>query len=373
MRIVVLSSYTQSLFWFRLDMMKEMVEKGHQVYAVGNSDQVDWQKQFAMHGIKYYSIRVERNGLNPVQDIHTFFDLLRLIRNIHPNRIFAYQAKTVIYGSIAAYINGINEFYPLIAGLGSIFIGKGIKNKIVRSIMKLEYRVACRISSKVFFQNNDDLGEFVKHGMIKREKAVIINGSGVNIERFMPTAFPETTTFLFIGRLIKDKGVIEYLNACHKIKQLYPSVRCLLVGPFDSNPTSIKKNDLDSFIKSGVIEYFGEQKDVRPYISQTSVFVLPSYHEGTPKTILEAMSMGRPIITTNVPGCRETVCDGLNGFMVKAYDEDDLVEKMEYFVKHPHMIEKMGNRSIEITCEKYDVRKVNSVIFAEMNLIGGNK
>jgi glycosyltransferase involved in cell wall biosynthesis len=367
MRILVLSSHTPSLFWFRLDMMKEMVDQGHTVFAIGNESPLNWSAKFAEHGINYRGIRVARNGINPINDIRTFFDLIKVISETRPDRIFAYHAKTVIYGSLASFFLGRRDFYALISGLGSIYIDQDFKSRIIRMMMKFEYRIACSLSRKVFFHNHDDRDAFVKDRLVTHQKTVIVNGSGVNLDEFVNTPFPKETAFLFIGRLIKDKGVIEYLNACKKIKEMYPWVRCLLVGPFDSNPSSITHADLIPYLAN--IEYFGEQNDVRPFIAQSSVFVLPSYREGTPKTILEAMAMGRPIITTDVPGCKETVIDGENGFLVKVQDEKDLFEKMKRFIENPRLIEKMGIKSLEIADLKYDVRKVDHEVFNQMNLV----
>ena len=180
---------------------------------------------------------------------------------------------------------------------------------------------------------------------------------------------PEKEAFLFIGRLIKDKGLIEYLEACKIIKSKYKDIRCMLVGPFDTNPSSIKQDELEPYIKDTTIEYFGEQEDVRPYIEQCSTFVLPSYHEGTPKTVLESMSMGRAIITTDAPGCRETVINEKNGFLVKTKDVDDLVQKMELIIKNKDLSKKMGIESRKIVMEKYDVNLVNESIMKAMNML----
>ncbi len=285
MKIAVLSSHTSSLFWFRMDMMKDFIEKGHTVIALGSEPESDWKEKFKEYNIDYRQLYVERNGVNPLKDLKTLRSLYTFMKKENPDKIFAYQAKTVVYGSIAAKLNGISEVYPLIAGLGSIFRGQGFKNKIVKTIMKIEYWAACKCSKKVFFQNQDDKNEFIQNGLIKDNKTVIINGSGVNLEKFKPTPLPQEPAFLFIGRLIKDKGIMEYLEACKEIKVKHPKVRCLLVGPFDSNPSALKPEELKPYIESGVIEYFGEQSDVRPFISQCSTYVLPSYHEGTPKTV----------------------------------------------------------------------------------------
>lgn len=369
MKIAVLSSHTSSLFWFRMDMMKDFIKKGHTVIALGSEPEADWKGKFEEYNIDYRQLYVERNGMNPLKDLRTFRSMHEFMKKERPDRVFAYQAKTVVYGSIAAKINGISEVYPLIAGLGSIFRGKGFKNKTVKLIMKVEYWVACKCSKKVFFQNNDDKNEFIQNGLIKDDKTAIINGSGVNLEKFKPTLLPQEPVFLFIGRLIKDKGIMEYLEACKEVKAKHPNVRCLLVGPYDSNPSALKPEELGPYVESGIIEYFGEQSDVRPFIAQCSTYLLPSYHEGTPKTVLEAMAMGRPIITSDAPGCRETVIDGKNGYLVKVKDIQGLINKMEYLISNQDICKNMGIESEKIAREKYDVKIINQSIMQIMGLV----
>lgn len=368
MKIAVLSSHTSSLFWFRMDMMKDFIKRGHTVIALGSEPEGKWKKEFENYNIDYRQIYVERNGMNPIKDLKTLKLLYTFMRKERPDKVFAYQAKTVIYGSIAAKLNGILDVYPLIAGLGSVFRGDGFKNKIVKTIMKIEYWAACKCSNRVFFQNKDDKNEFIQNGLVKDEKTVLINGSGVDLEKFKPVQLPAEAAFLYIGRLIKDKGIIEYLEACREIKDKHSKVRCLLVGPFDSNPSALKPEELKPYIESGVIEYFGEQSDVRPFISQCSTYILPSYHEGTPKTVLEAMAMGRSIITSDAPGCRETVVEGLNGYLVKIKDIKSLSNKMEYLIANRELCTNMGRESAKIAREKYDVRVVNQSIILTMDL-----
>lgn len=369
MKIAVLSSHTSSLFWFRMDMMKDFIKQGHKVIAIGPELEANWKSKFEENGIEYKQIFVERNGINPFCDIRTYRELKRFMKEEKPDKVFAYQAKTVVYGSLAAQANGITEVYPLIAGLGSIFRGEGLKNKIIKTIMKAEYRLACNASKKVFFQNNDDKKEFINNGLIQEGKIVIINGSGVNLEKFKPEPLPEKPAFLFIGRLIKDKGVMEYLEACKRIKVAYPEVRCLLVGPYDSNPSALQPEELQPFIDKGIIEYFGEQSDVRPYIKQCSTYILPSYHEGTPKTVLEAMAIGRSIITSDAPGCRETVTDRYNGFLVPVKDIDGLVERMKTLIEDSTTSKLMAERSLKLARDKYDVNLVNKSIMKTMGLM----
>lgn len=369
MKIAVLSSHTQSLFWFRLDMMKEFIRLGHEVIATGPEPVENWNDKFDENGIKYRQIKVERNGLNPLKDLTTLKQLINFMKKEKPDKIFTYQAKTVIYGCLAAKISGINEVYPLIAGLGSIFRGNRFKNKVLKAILKIEYKIACKVSKKVLFQNNDDKNEFIYSGLIKEEQTFLINGSGVNLEKFKSVPLPQESSFLFIGRLIKDKGVIEYLEACKRIKEKYPSIRCLLVGPYDNNPSALQPIELKPYIDKGVIEYYGEQSDVRPFIADCSTYVLPSYHEGTPKTVLEAMAMGRSIITSDAPGCRETVIDGENGYLIAVKDIEGLVEKMEYLILNPNVSSAMGEKSLVVAKDKYDVNTVNQSIISIMGLL----
>ncbi|MDW7671921.1 MAG: glycosyltransferase family 4 protein [Bacillota bacterium] len=369
MKIAVLSSHTSSLFWFRLDMMKEFIKHGHSVIALGPEPEADWKAKFFEHQIDYRHLYVERNGINPFNDLKTYRELSRFMKQEKPDKVFTYQAKTVVYGSLAARENGIREVYPLIAGLGSVFRGTGLKNRAIRAIMKAQYRAACSASRKVFFQNQDDKNEFVNHRLVREDQTMIINGSGVNLEKFQPAPLPEAPAFLYIGRLIKDKGVMEYLEACRQIKAKYPHARCLLVGPYDSNPSALQPSELKPFTENDMIDYYGEQIDVRPFIAQCTTYVLPSYHEGTPKTVLEAMAMGRAIITSDAPGCRETVTDGDNGYLVPVRDVDGLVQKMEYLILNPAVNQSMSERSLVLAREKYDVNLVNRSIMQTMKLL----
>lgn len=368
MKIIVLSSNTESLFWNRTDMMRDFISAGHKVIAVGEECEEEWNAKFVIYGIEYRQIYVSRNGLNPLSDIRTFFEIKSILNKLKPERVFVYQAKTIVYGCLAAKFLNIHEVYPLIAGLGSIFRGRGLKNELIKTVLKVQYWLAFKCSQRVIFHNHDDLNELVSLGLLSLKKAEIVNGSGVNLDSFIPSSYPETPVFLFIGRLIRDKGVSEYLEACRFIKQKYNDVRCLLIGPFDTNPSALKPEELQSYIDNNVIEYLGEQLDVRPFISMCSTFVLPSYHEGTPKTVLESMAMGRAIITSDAPGCKETVVNGKNGFLVKVRDISALILKMEYMILHPDVNREMGAFSIQIAREKYDTKKVNKAIMKIMKL-----
>lgn len=368
MKILVLSSHTPSLFWFRMDMMKNFLELGHTVIAVAQENEQTWADRFLEQGIEYKQVFVNRNGINPLSDLRTLNELNKLIKEINPDKLFVYQAKTIVYGTLAASHNKITEVYQLVAGLGSVFRGDGLKNKILVKILEFQYRIAFKRSKKVIFQNEDDLNLLLKRNLLKKNQIEKINGSGVNLEKFQPLPLPKEPAFLYIGRLIRDKGVMEYLEACKILKSKYNRVRCILVGPFDTNHSALQPEDLDYFITNGIVKYYGEIEDVRPYIAQCSTYVLPSYHEGTPKTVLEAMAMGRAVITTDAPGCRETVIDGVNGFLVEVKNVTQLVEKMELLMHNPQLNERMGNECLKMVRDKFDVRMVNAEICKIMGL-----
>lgn len=367
MKVAVLSSHTPSLCWFRMDMMREFVSRGHQVFAIGNEPEEQWGETFSKEGIVYRQITVHRNGTNPFQDIQTLLSIQKVLKQVKPDRLFLYQAKTVIYGAVAAKRQNIPA-YPLIAGVGSVFLSESLKAKLVRSALVAEYRYALKGCKTIFFQNPDDVAIYRDGGMITGQNIVMLHGSGVNTERFSVAPLPKSPAFLCICRLIRDKGIREYLTACKRMKENHPEIRCMLVGPFDTNPTALTPEELRPYLDKGVVEYIGEQADVRPYLAQCSVYVLPSYREGTPKTVLEAMSCARAVITTDAPGCRETVVDGENGYLVPPRDADALYRKMEELALAPRTVMEMGMAGRRIVEEKFDVRKVNSLICSAMQL-----
>ncbi|MBR3422982.1 MAG: glycosyltransferase family 4 protein, partial [Clostridia bacterium] len=342
--------------------------KGHEVVAIGNESEEAWREKFSREGIRYISAEISRNGTNPFEDIKTYRSLRSILAEEKPDRIFSFQAKTVIYGGLAAHKAGIKGYFPLLAGVGSVFLSRGVKASLIRAVVKAEYRAGLKHAEKVFFQNGDDVDLFVKSRMVKREQAFRINGSGVDLEYFAPQKIHLEPVFLFVGRLIRDKGITEYLDAAREVKKKYPSSRFLLVGPFDSNPSALKPADLQPYIDEGTVEYFGEQTDVRPYHRMSSVFVLPSYREGTPKATLEAMASARAVITTDAPGCRETVTDGDNGYLVPVRSVESLVSAMCKMIEDPDGVERMSLRGREIAEEKFDVNVVNRAIMDCMGL-----
>lgn len=373
-KIVIISHYSPSLINFRGDLIRAMVELGHKVICLG--PEAGFEQPLQELGADYRQIPLHRTGLNPLKDVKTLFSLRKVLKEIRPDIVFSYTVKPIVYGSIAAHMAGVRRMYALISGLGYVFIGQTFKQRLLTQIVAFLYRRGLKYNQVVFFQNPDDLHLFVSKSIVpKTVKPVLVNGSGVNIEKFAfapPKLSP--VTFLLIARLIKDKGILEYVESARLLKQKYPAAKFQLLGPLDINPAAITQEQLERWTKEGIIEYLGKTNDVRPYIADASVFVLPSfYREGTPRSVLEAMSMGRPIITTDAPGCRETVIDGKNGFLVPVKDVDALKSAMEKFILEPDLISRMGKQSRVIAEEKYDVRKVNRAILQEMGLLPGKE
>lgn len=368
MRIVISSNYAKSLINFRGEMIKAFVKQGHQVIAV--APEKGFEKELASIGAEYRSIPMHRTGINPVKDLHTLLALVGVLKELKPDVLFSYAIKPVIYSSLAARIVKTNQVYSMISGLGYVFVGRSLKQRILLNLVGLLYKHAVRYNNKIFFQNPDDRDVFKNLKILIDEKqAVLINGSGVDIDKFAYIQ-PQTEplTFLLIARLIWSKGIGEYVEAARLIKKRYPDVVFKILGPLDSNPTAISIKQVEEWAEERLIEYLGETNDVRPYVVASSVYVLPSYREGTPRSVLEAMSMGRAVITTDAPGCRETVCQGINGFLVPVKDSRALAEAIERFIQNPELVLKMGIKSREIAVEKYDVHKVNNIIMQAMGL-----
>ncbi|MGH6915423.1 MAG: glycosyltransferase family 4 protein, partial [Geminicoccales bacterium] len=233
------------------------------------------------------------------------------------------------------------------------------------------YRASLACCRSVFFQNQDDLDEFRRLGIVsERQELIRVDGSGVDTDYYgFARPQPEPPTFLLIARLLRDKGIVEYAEAARRLRAQYPQARFQLLGPVDDNPSAVAAAELDRWRAEGAIDYLGAADDVRPYLRASSVYVLPSYREGMPRTVLEAMSTGRAIITTDTPGCRETVVPGANGYLVPVRDADALAVAMRRFITRPDLAIAMGAQSREIALQRFDVRRVNAVMLKAMELL----
>lgn len=372
MKIAVIASYAPSLVNFRGPLLAEMVARGHTVTAAAPDPDPQTIAALRALGVVCRPVPLSRAGLNPFQDAVLLLRLWRFLRAEQPGVVLSYTVKPVIFGSLAARLAAVPCRCALITGLGYAFTetaAASLKRHLVGGLVRALYRLALRGCQVVFFQNPDDLRFFVASGLARESQAVLVNGSGVDTDHYAP-APPVTAgpAFLLIARLLADKGIREYVAAARVLKARHPQAVFRLVGPYDPNPAAIQPDEIAAWQAEGVVEYLGETQDVRPFIAASSVYVLPSYREGTPRTVLEAMSMGRPIVTTDAPGCRETVVPGANGFLIPPRDVPALVAALERFILQPDLITTMGARSRAVAIEKYDVHKVNAVMLAAMHL-----
>jgi len=384
MRILVIGALPQSLEIFRGPLLRAMVARGHQVWACAHGEDRHISDFCASIGVNYQPISIHRAGLNPWQDFQTLRQLRALIKSIKADVVFAYTIKPVTYGGIAARLCSVPAIYSMISGLGHAFIpASGLRHLAVRKIAQFLYRFSLRFNAKAFFLNPDDIDDFLAMDLVEREKIRRINGTGVDLAHYAVAPLPERCVFIMIARLLGEKGVREYIEAARILKARYPEAEWLLVGDADDNPDSLSPSEIEQLKQNGVVRYFGYCPDIRPVMAMASVCVLPSYREGVPRTIQEAMAMGRAVIVTNVPGCRETVrlspgdvldknstevITGENGFLVPVKNVEKLCQAMERCLTDSSSRAIMGAASRRYAEERFDVHKVNEVLLAEMGL-----
>jgi len=375
MKFLLIASYADSLINFRGPLLDALLEKGLDVHVA--APDMPSGSAVRMHleqkGVEVHEIPLRRVGMNPFADLLALVALCKLMRDIKPDSVLAYTVKPVIYGLLAARITRVGRRFALITGLGYAFQsadsqvsgGRGMLKALVQRL----YALALSSTTRIFFQNPDDEALFKQLHLISTDTpSTVVNGSGVDVNDFNVAPFPEHVSFLLIARLLGDKGVREFVSAARAVKSKYANVTFKIVGWIDENPNAIASDELDAWVAEGTVEYLGRLKDVRPAISSSSVYVLPSYREGTPRTVLEAMAMGRAVITTDAPGCRETVVDGVNGFLVPVKKVDELTAAMLNFVENPQLISALGKRSRELAELKYDVKKVNAAMLQGMGI-----
>lgn len=362
-KILMCTVLAEAFYKSRGELITEFLNRNYEVILAAPEPVDDIKSIFKDQSVKYYQIDLNRTGINPISDYHLLKQLQNIIRLEQPEILYSFGgAKAAIYTTTAGFKEKVPRNYCMINGLGSIFHGIGLKNAVIKSIMSFLFKYSLSKSHGVLFQNIDDLTEFVDHHIVEPKKCVIVNGSGVNLERFPYTKIASTNIFLFVGRLLRDKGIYEFVEAARTIKETFPNSEFWVVGGYDTNPTAVKESEMLAWTGEGFVKYFERQDKILPFYQGCSVFVLPSYHEGTPRTSLEAMAVGRAIITTDAPGCRETVIEGKTGYMVPVKDSVKLAEKIKLFINNQELVSEMGNNAHDYAVKKYDVNKVNKAI-----------
>jgi glycosyltransferase involved in cell wall biosynthesis len=346
-----------------------MVAQGHRVIACASGPNPTVARTLAAWGVTYREVAVRRTGMNPRHDLASLRALMALMQDVRPDMLLAYTSKPVIFGGLAARLSGVPRIFAMIEGVGYAFTSREARARLARLAASVLYRLSLRGATSVFFLNPDNRALFERLGLLHaREQAVLLDGIGVDLDEFRPAPLPDRPVFLLIARFLKDKGLTEYAEAARLVKQRYPEAVFRLVGWRDEHPMAVAEADLRSWVEEGVIECLGRLEDVRSAIAASSVYVLPSYHEGLPRTVLEAMAMGRAIVTTDAPGCRETVVPGVNGLLVPVGDARALATALESLIRSPGQVRAMGAASRRMAVERYDVHRVNAKILATMGL-----
>lgn len=370
-RIAVVASLTSSLVNFRLELLRDLVHRGCSVYALGPDEDAETIARLESFGIRFIRIPLARTKIGPIGDLATFAALTRTFRSIRPDIVLSYTMKPIIYGGLAAQVTGVPHRFALVTGMGYVFVDRPstLYTLALRWLSVRLYRLALRGVERVFVYNEADAAELKARAIVRGDVITLVPGSGVDTELFAAQPPPRgALTFLMIARLLRDKGVTEFVSAAKVLRARYPEVRFQLLGPFDSNPAAISRAEVDRWVADGAVEYLGQTKDVRPYLADCSVLVLPSYREGLSRTILEAMATGRAVVTSDAPGCAEPVEHGLTGYVTPVRNVAALAAAMENFISDPTLVETMGGRARRRAEDRYDVRIVNRLLVAGMGL-----
>ncbi|MGU9099115.1 glycosyltransferase family 4 protein [Clostridium perfringens] len=350
MKILIVTNSSSGLYNFRRDLIKELIKQSNIIEVITlNDGYIDELKEL---GCNLYILKMDRRGKKIISELKLLFKYKNFIKKINPDKIVSYTIKPNIYCGLITRALGI-DFYPNITGLGTAFQKEGYFKKFIIFMYKISFKKA----KKVFFENQNNKEIFLKEKISKNENSISLNGAGVNINYFEFGKLPnfETINFLFMGRIMKEKGVEELFEAIKYIKGKYKKTRFVILGSLEEDYETYISN----LNKENILEYYGEVKDVRPYIKESHCILLPSYHEGMSNTLLEGAAMGRALITSDIPGCREAVIDNKNGFLHRVKDSKDLEYKIEKFINLSNQ-EKInfGKKSREIVEINFDKKLV---------------
>ncbi|GAB3530905.1 glycosyltransferase family 4 protein [Pontibacter brevis] len=355
MRIALVINTSWNIYNFRRSLIEALLAEGHEVVAIAPKDA--YSERLMAAGCRFVPVHMEQ-GTNPFTDLMLTWRLYQTYQQVKPDVVLHYTIKPNIYGAVAAHWAGIPAINN-VSGLGTVFITKDY----ISSIALRLYKFAFRYPAKVFFQNEDDRKLFLRNNLVQAGITEVLPGSGINLQEFVPAEeFKRNRPFIFlmVARVLFDKGVVEFVQASKLVKEQYPEVRCQLLGQVDERSRSgVKQQQLEEWLAAGVIEYLGTTDDVAAAVSKADCVVLPSYREGTPRTLLEAAAMAKPLIATNVPGCREVVQQGVNGYLCRVRSAQDLAGKMLQMLQlKEEELKSMGKASRQIAVSRFDDRFV---------------
>ncbi|WPC32137.1 glycosyltransferase family 4 protein [Acinetobacter towneri] len=365
-KFVMIGTTAACFYGFRSELIKNLNSKNITVYAFTTDNDALELEKISKLGAIPISYQLNRGGLNPLADMFATYKLAQKINQLKPDLVFSYFSKPVIFGTLAAKIAKVPKIIGMLEGLGYTFTdqpnGLSPKTKIIKAIQIFLYKLALPKLDQLILLNHDDKTDLLINNDIAVKETYILGGIGLDLNqyKYSPATKDLPIQFLFIGRLLKEKGIHDFIAAAQIVKEKFPQTTFTVLGGIDeANLGALTQGELTQYIDNNVIDYPGHVENIAEWIKQSHVFVLPSYREGVPRSTQEAMAIGRPVITTDVPGCRDTVIDGVNGFLVPKWDPQALAEKMIYFIEHPEQVRMMGDQSHKIAIEKFDAEKVN--------------
>ncbi|OCR26291.1 glycosyl transferase family 1 [Pseudomonas syringae] len=373
MKVALIGTTAACVLNFRADFIALLVQKGHTVYAFAIDYCPATRRGVVDLGAIPVDYQFSRGGMNPFGDVINTYKLSRQIKSIAPDMVFSYFAKPVVFGTLAAAFAGVRRRIGMLEGLGYAFTRCSnkpcMKRNVIILIQVALYRLALPLLSNLIFLNRDDPKDLLDRYRLKVKEVSILGGIGLNLQKYTYSKPPSSVvSFIFVGRLLAEKGVREYVAAARLVKLKYPEAKFFMLGDLDeANPGALSRGELTQLVHKGIVIHPGHVDDVRGWLKQSSVFVLPSYREGVPRSTQEAMAIGRPVITTDVPGCRDTVVDGENGFIIPPFSVPDLVDKMVFFIENPDRIEPMGLESYSMAKARFDAVKVNAKLVEYFN------
>ncbi|WP_160755996.1 glycosyltransferase family 4 protein [Allopontixanthobacter sediminis] len=371
--IAIVANGAFSIINFRGELISDMVGRGARVFALAPDFDEELRRKVRELGAEPVDIELDRMGMRPVADVINTFKLRRKLRTLAPDIVFSYFLKPVVFGTLAAWLAGVPRRYALVAGLGYVFIepsdGLTAKRRLLRRVVMGLCKLSFSRCHAVFFQNAQDLSHFVDAGVLGTDRAILTDGTGVNLDHFVQSPLPEgAPRLLFVGRLLREKGIREFVDAAIITKQTRPDCEFVVAGDADPNPGGIGLAEIEQLRALGVCSFLGHVDDIRIEIERCTIFVLPSYREGMPRSTQEALAMGRPIITTDAVGCRETVIAGGNGWLVPVGDAPALADAMIAAVSAPRKLEAMAQASRALAENRFNVRTINAKLLDAMGV-----
>ncbi len=391
MKIALLGNQARAMSNFWTVLLRRLTAAGHEVICLvprppvqagtagltgkttGEAEDPAWEEALTGLGARIVHYSLDRKGLNPIRDLRTLLDLRAIFKQERPDLLFAYTIKPVIYGALASALAKTpsrERRNLMITGLGYMFEGDSPTKRVLMQFARLLYRLAFAQAATVFFQNDEDRGLFEKLSILPPGLRICMSkGTGVDTERFAPAPLPSgPPVMLFIGRLLEAKGLRELHKAARLVKERHPQARFLILGPAEHGPGSVPLNEVLDWQKEGIVEYLGETRDVRPYLRQAHIVLLPSWREGTPCSLLEGMSMGRAVIAANAPGSREVVLPGKNGLLTPVGDAEALAKAVESLIIDPALTERMGNAGRALAQDMFSAEVVARDLMREMGI-----